>query len=197
MKEALEKRNHAQQTLTDEVLVELLASGNEEALRAIFTRYYQPLARFAYTIVQRRDLAEEAVANVFQTLWTRRKLLSIQKTLKTYLFTAVKNQSIDLVRFCRREPVTSLDHVNHETLPAEHELPGAGVYQELDQEIQALLEAMPVQRRLVFRLNRFEGMRYREIARVMGISERTVQNHMVLAMKQIAPELPRLREILS
>jgi RNA polymerase sigma-70 factor (ECF subfamily) len=68
--------------------------------------------------------------------------------------------------------------------------------QELDNEVERLLAQMPQQRQIVFKLNRFENLRYKEIAAVLGISERTVQNHMVLAMKQLSPDLPRLREMI-
>jgi len=186
----------ANASMSDDVLMDLLRRGDEAALRHIFLRYYERLCRFSYTIVQRKDLAEEAVANVFQTLWARHRILTIRKNLQTYLFIAVKNQSVDLVRFCRREPVSAIDSVGTHELPSEAPKRNSNQYEEVRREVDTLIQALPPQRRLVFRLNRFEGMRYRQIAEILGISERTVQNHMVLAMKQLAPELDRLKELI-
>jgi RNA polymerase sigma-70 factor (ECF subfamily) len=67
------------------------------------------------------------------------------------------------------------------------------IYAELEQEVEEIIASLPPQRMIVFRMNRFEGLRYLEIARALGLSERTVQNHMVLAIKHLAKELPRLR----
>lgn len=64
---------------------------------------------------------------------------------------------------------------------------------ELEQAVDAVLSRMPEQRRAVFCMCRLEGMRYKEIASALEISEHTVQNHMMKAIRYLAAELPKLR----
>jgi RNA polymerase sigma-70 factor (ECF subfamily) len=67
---------------------------------------------------------------------------------------------------------------------------------ELAQAAEHMLEEMPEQRQIIFRLSRLENMRYREIATLLGISEYTVQNQMVMAMRHLSRQLDRLRELM-
>jgi RNA polymerase sigma-70 factor (ECF subfamily) len=149
-------------------------------------------------LLKRSHLAEDAVARVFEDIWEKRAGLRVPDNVRAYLYAAVRNRSVNLVRANNVFlPISacSEDEVQQELAEGD-DLDARLRLQELDDEVERLLAQMPQQRQIVFKLNRFENLRYKEIAAVLGISERTVQNHMVLAMKQLSPDLPRLREMI-
>lgn len=182
---------------SDEELLERIRCHNESALRELFVRYYARLAEFAFSLVRRRDLAEEAVMNVFLNLWRRRESLVLSGILRSYLFAAAGNQSLNLRKRQLRHAAVGLDDVHPSQLVGASRTEGDLLYRELHAEIDAMITRLPPQRQLIFRMNRLQGLRYAEIAEALGVSERTVQNHMVQAVRQLSSELPQLRGTLQ
>lgn len=181
----------------DEALMDRVRRHDESALQELLRKYYVRLGNFAFALLQRRDLAEEAVSNVFLSLWRRRETLVIKSSVRSYLFVAVNNQSLNLRKSHQQPGNIWLDQVPPHILIDARSTDTEVLYRELQDEIGVLITRMPRQRQLIFRMNRIEGLRYAEIAEALGVSEHTVQNHMVLAIKQLAVELPRLRGILA
>ncbi len=182
---------------SDEALLQRIRRDDEDALQELLRRYYARLGEFAFSLLRRWDLAEEAVSNVFLSVWRRRETLDVKTNVRSYLFAAVSNQSFNL-RKSQLPPVTVwLDDVPPHELADDRRTDTDLLYRELQAGIDTLLSQMPPQRQLIFRMNRLEGLRYWEIAGVLGLSEHTVQNHMVQAVKQLAQELPKLRETLE
>lgn len=174
----------------DSQLMARVRRHDEGALRELFRRYYIRLGEFPHSLLRRRDLAQEAVSNVFVNVWQRREKLEITTSVQSYLFTAVGNQARNIRKGESKYAAISLDQVPASELV---DVPGVDsdvLYREYIKEINAALMRLPPQRELVFRLSRLEGLRYREIARTLGLSPHTVQNHMIHAKRQLAREVP-------
>lgn len=182
---------------SDEALMTRVRRHDERALQELLRKYYVRLGNFSFTVLRRRELAEEAVLNVFLSLWRRRESLVIKSSVRSYLFSAVNNQSLNLLQSQVQRGNVWLDDVAPGELTDKNSTDTEVLYRELQAEISALIAGMPRQRQLIFRMSRLEGLRYREIAKQLGVSEHTVQNHMVQAVKQLAQELPRLRATLA
>jgi RNA polymerase sigma-70 factor (ECF subfamily) len=182
---------------SDAHLLDSIRRGDAAAFRELFYNYYARLCGFARTVSGRRDLAEEAVSKVFEELWRRRAELHITTGLRAWLYTAVRNQVIDRLRAGARMETVPLSEHHSGRLVDHDSAAGRIMLDEITGEVERLIAAMPEQRRMVFRLARLDGLRYREIAELLGISVCTVQNHMVAAMSQLAPELPGLRKIIA
>ncbi|MBX2841100.1 MAG: RNA polymerase sigma-70 factor [Flammeovirgaceae bacterium] len=168
--------------LTDLNLIEAIKNGNERGLELLFERYYQSLCEFSEIIVIQSDFAEEVVSDLFLELWMKRNSLQIEKGVKSYLFVAVKNKSLNYLKRHKKVTFSELEEGKHKFLvgnEAESVLQG----KELNLAINKLLNEMPAQRRLIFRMNRIEGFKYKEIAEILSISVHTVQNQMVKANK--------------
>lgn len=180
---------------SDDALWRGLQTGDEPSLRELFVRYYDPLGRFAYGFTRQRELAEESVAAVFEELWRRRREVTITASVRAWLYGAVRLKALAARRAATRQAIRII--ATEDAAEPAHDETGRRLLlrEELSIEVGRLLDAMPPQRQLIFRLNRFDGLRYREIAEILGLSEQTVQNHMVLAIRQLAPALPRLREL--
>jgi RNA polymerase sigma-70 factor (family 1) len=178
---------------SDEDLLGRVRGHNERALRELVARYYTRLGDFSFSLLGRRDLAEEAVLNVFLNVWRRRETLAIKGVVRSYLFAAVSNQSLNLRKRHRRHDAVTLDEAIVLQIADAKRAESDLLFSELEAEVEALIMLLPSQRQLIFRMHRLDGLRYAQIATKLGLSERTVQNHMIQAMKQLAEELPKLR----
>jgi RNA polymerase sigma-70 factor (ECF subfamily) len=177
------------QSARDDELIAHIQRDDARALKLLFERYYSSLCVFALRILKRKDLCEEAVSDVFTNIWLRRGKIEITSSVKSYLFAAVRNQSLNYLQANRPhgEELHVVD-AERDALRADDFL----LYKELEEEIGQLLQSLPERRQLIFRLCRFEGLSYKEIADLLSISIHTVQNQMVHAVKFLSSHYPRL-----
>ncbi|MEN7550787.1 RNA polymerase sigma-70 factor [Rapidithrix thailandica] len=168
----------------DEQLFGQLASGSQEALDKLFEKYYSPLCNFALQLVESPDLAEEVVSDVFLTIWLKKSSIELQGKLKAYLYKSVKNQALNYLK--RNKDTTPLEEIENGYLLNTDNAPDTLLhYQEFQDQVETVIGQMPKQRQLIFRLNRLDGLKYNEIAKVLSLSVHTVQNQMVEAVKFI------------
>lgn len=170
-----------------------LAAGDPAAFAAVFESYYDALCAFAEGYAGSADEAEDVVTEVFARLWERRGQLAVRLSLKTYLYSATRNQALN---HRRREGSERRRRDGARLVGA---LPGQGVVgarvleelhaAELRQAIDAAIQRLPERRRAVFVLHRRHGLSYGEIAEVLGISLKTVENHMGLALRDLRDQL--------
>lgn len=163
-----------------------IKEGDIRAFEKLFRQYYEPLCRYAASIIKDMDAAEEIVQELFYLLWKEREDLRIFLSLKSYLYGAVRNNALQYqehleVKSRYEETVTRdpVDYDSRTTPLAELE------YKELQERITTILDTLPERRRTIFRLHRFEGKKYTEIARVMAISVKTVEAEMSKALKAL------------
>jgi len=169
-----------------------IASGDRTAFEALFRLHYRPLCAFAMGYVKDGDKAEDLVQDLFFRLWLDREKVTITTSTKAYLFAAVRNRCLNAVKAGARirvlnEEVDDLT-VDDERTEDEHT--------ERIARVQAAIEALPEERRKVFKLSRYEGLKYHEIAERLGISVKTVENQMGSALKTMRAELKDLMPLL-
>lgn len=175
----------------DSILLDQIRQGNQKALESLYEKYYYSLCDFACNYIKNTALAEEIVSDVFLAIWLRRESLSITSNFKSYLFVSVKNQSRNYIAQAKRlhEDISIADSLGQQT-SADAEIR----YTEFANKIESIMERLPEPRRTIFKLNRIEGLKYKEIAEIMSISVNTVQKQMVLAVKFISQFHPHIRE---
>ncbi len=169
-------------------VLETLQLGNESAFEMIFRTYYQPLCRYAYSFLQDKEEAEEVVQSSFITVWDKRNSLTIETSVKSYLYRMVRNSCLNVIK---HEKIKQ-QHVAHELAVSEvsHESVSQKVHAaELEIKISEAMKTLPEQCRLVFQLSRFEELKYQEIADQLQISVKTVENHMGKALKLMRVQL--------
>ena len=159
----------------------------KSAFELFFKEQYSPLCRFAYPYLKDADEAEEVVQNCFVKLWKDREKLQIESSVKAYLFASVRNACLNQIKHSEvKETYKKYQAFQDEaSLSLDGELEGS----ELQDKINVTIENMPEQRKKVFRMSRFEGLKYKEIAEQLNISPKTVENHMGMAMKFMREEL--------
>ncbi len=170
-----------------------LIIGDEETYISLFREYYVSLCAYSRRYVGRKDVAEEIVSDTFLKIWENRVSLQINTSIKSYLFQAVCNNSLNYLRKLKKEE--TLDEYFMET--TSENIGFASISEEIDEQslamesmnekIEEAVCLLPVQQQKVFRLKRFEGKKNKEIAEILGISVKTVEMHLskaTLALRQ-------------
>ncbi len=168
-------------THTDEQLVVLMQQDNESAFTEIYNRYWKPLYISAHNILQLKTAAQDAVQEVFISLWKRRKAVQIE-SLKAYLFQAVRFQTLKAIRTERtdHEFFNRLSKVSKDILTEDPLL-----FKELEGILKQVFSSLPADEQEIFRLHREGGLTYREIAEEKNISVKTVEKKMSQALKRM------------
>lgn len=157
---------------------------DQNSFGRLFHQYYEPLNRFALTLVDSPETAEEVVSDVFIKMWKNRAAFSIKTSLRAYLFTAVRHQAIDYLRKAMRRR-NSADEIQPD-YPSDYQNPEDGtISEELEQMIETAIESLPPQGKKVFRLSRDQGMKYHEIAEHLNLSIKTVETHMGRSLRHL------------
>jgi len=164
---------------SDSVLLGSLTTinGGNRAFKILFDRYYFLLYNKALRLLDCHFSAEEAVADVFMKVWCNRKTLQVSTQLRSYLYRAIRNRCIDYLREQQPKAHYALDQCpafESGGISPEQEL----VQRELSSRLQKAVSELPPQGRVIFRLIRYEGLKYAETAELLGISVKTVESHM-------------------
>ncbi|MDR0750417.1 MAG: RNA polymerase sigma-70 factor [Tannerellaceae bacterium] len=175
-------------------IIRLLKEGSEQAFEAVYKSLYRGLCAYALQYVEEREECEEIVQDVMMWLWENRKALMPEMSVKSLLFTIVKNKCLN-----------SLSHKQikqrvHESLFAKIEerfedpdlYTGNEIMAKLDQAIQNL----PEDYRTAFTMNRFENQTYNDIAVKMGVSSKTIAYRISQALKILREELKEYMPLL-
>lgn len=175
--------------LTDEKLVENFKDGDAKAFEELFHCYYGYLCAYAYKIVQDSANAEEIVQEFFVRLWEKREQLSINTSVKNYFFRSVKNLCINAIQ---HEKIKSkyAQKVISET-DISFSIEDNFIETELSEKINLSIQSLPEKRQEIFRMNREEGLKYREIAEKLNVSVKTVETQMSLAIKTLRKMLKK------
>jgi RNA polymerase sigma-70 factor (family 1) len=171
--------------MINELNISLIATGNQKAFRHIMDMYADELFLFAKGFIKDREVAEEIVSDVFVKIWNNRLEIDKIKNLKSYLFISVKNGCLSYLRKIKNGKIISIDQFqDFNFLPVqgpESEL----IDKEKIEEIYKAIKKLPPKCQLAFTLAKINNLRHREIAEVMEVSEKTVNNHIVSAVKKI------------
>ena len=167
---------------SDEELLQLIVQGSELAFTQLYARYHNKLFNFAFQLSGSREEAKDLVHDVFSKIWEKRASFEGKALFASYLYTMVRNYSIDhLRRFSRQIQVLS----ELEPAAAARTADEWMNYKELQTKIQASDNQLPPRQKEIFILHREKGLKYSEIASKMGLSKSTVENHFCRAIEKL------------
>lgn len=159
---------------------------DEGAFRSLFYDYFAPLCVFSQRFIEDPETCEDIVQNFFYKLWVRRKEIVVQTSFRNFLLTSVRNACLDYLRKQEVERKWVEKHLEEEVEEEEYDL---YTTVELEQLLENALAKLPEPVASTFRMNRFEGKTYAEIAQQKGISVKTVEAYMTRALKFLRVEL--------
>jgi RNA polymerase sigma-70 factor (family 1) len=168
---------------------ERIALGDEKAFRQLFDCFAPKLIQFALAIVREKDGATEVVDEVFVKIWKQKEQTPHIKNLKVYLYSAVKNTALNYLAARARAAVTEpFDFVavqlQDEQCP-EQQLITAEIFKKIRQAV----EELPPRCKIIFKLVREDGLKYKEVAEILNVSINTVDAQMVIAVKRISEKV--------
>jgi RNA polymerase sigma-70 factor (ECF subfamily) len=172
----------------------LLSFDNLKSFEALFRQYYQMLCSYALRFVKDPDTAEEIVQDLFYKLWEKRAELQINTSVKSYLYSAVHNRCLKFIEHRNVETKYRNYYLLHES-EIDNEPGDSASISELQGVIENTLNALPERCSRIFRLNRFEGLKYHEIALKLSISVKTVEANMGKALKLLRKRLKNYVEV--
>lgn len=163
-----------------------VSMGNSEAFEKIFRIFYPKTHRFAMMLLKNKDDADDVCQLVFMKLWIRRERLAVVNSLDAYLFMLTKYTILDYLSIHKITTTTLVKA--HETVDelTPYEQLVAGDTKLL---IDMVVENMPPQRQTIYKMSREQHKKNEEIAQELGITKKTVENHLNLALKDIKKAL--------
>ena len=147
----------------------------------LFKSHYQNLCAYAYLFLKDADVSEDTVQEVFYKLWKNREKISVDSSVKSYLFRAVRNGCMNVLEHIKVKE-GYVDSTAHGLEGDQHTSVDQAIVNELEQKIKETIDLLPTERRKIFMMSRYEGLKYREIAEELDISVKTVENQMYKAL---------------
>jgi RNA polymerase sigma-70 factor, ECF subfamily len=160
-----------------------IQDGDIREFERVFKKYYEPLCHYAFKILNDMDTAEDVVQEFFYQFWKNRETFTLKLSLNAYLYRSIRNNAFrHLEHLAIRKKYAEQVFIEfRDTMPAywqtDLEL------NELGKAINQILQQMPERCSRIFRMNRFEGKKYREIAEILSISVKTVEADMGKALQ--------------
>lgn len=159
---------------------------DEPAYREIFFTFYKALVRFAVTFVEDRQMAEEVVSDVMMKVWEKRKTLTSIENLRVYLYISTKNTSLNYLSRQRKNTFVSIDSLNIDFPSPALNPEQLMITAEMLRRINNAINALPPRCKLVFQLVKEDGLPYRDVAQILNISIKTIDNQLAIALRKIS-----------
>lgn len=175
-------------TYSNTDIIPQIIQGNEKAFEKLFHNHYANLCGYAVKYVWELEQAEEIVQDLFFNIWSKKSDLNITSSIESYLFRAVRNACLNYLKHLKvRESYAS--NVKESYNPGRDQDHNPVEVLELQDRIDEAIEALPTERKKIFMLSRHEGLKYKEIAKQLGISIKTVEAQMGKALKYLRESL--------
>jgi RNA polymerase sigma-70 factor (family 1) len=156
------------------------------AYRELFILYHDRLVNFSSSITRSRESAEEVVSDVFLKLWTGRIALTRVENFHLYVYVMTKNFSINRLLKEKRASSFSLDETVVEMKSFQMDPEQLMITSEMQKRINQAIQDLPAKCQLIFKLIREDGLRYKEVAELLNLSLKTVENQITIALRKIA-----------
>lgn len=178
------KRNFKNDT---EALLQM-AGGDMAAYRYLFDHHFTDLCNFLLIYLHSKELAEEIALEIFTYIWEKRETLQIKATFKSFLFSSAKNRAISQYRKEQKKMFTSInfgqsvfrDDASSQQLMENNEL---------REIINTAIDKLPEKSKQIYQLAWEENLSHKEIAEQLGITPKTVENHVGIALRKLRESL--------
>jgi RNA polymerase sigma-70 factor (family 1) len=173
-----------------------LPQNDEAAFTLIYQHLYKKLVQFSFSLVRSNELAEETVEDVFVKLWSKRATAAAIENLVVYLYVAVKNASLNAISQKANELVNAPFDFLETAAPVITTNPyDLMITGEMMAKMNAVIENLPPRCKLIFKLVREDGLKYKEVSEILNISVNTIDAQMAIAVKRICLALEVIKPL--
>jgi RNA polymerase sigma-70 factor, ECF subfamily len=166
------------------------------ALNTLFTRYYNKLCSFADSYLRNKADAEEIVSDVFINLWKSRHSIHIKNSVRAYLYISVKHAAFSKIKN-RRADIISFDDIQLESPLVDNYSPiEVLAFNEMQNHLRAVINTLPPRCKQIFLMKWGEGLTYKEIGEILGLSTNTVENQVVKALDLVRKSIRKFQSAL-
>jgi RNA polymerase sigma-70 factor (ECF subfamily) len=176
-------------------LFEQVRKGDHKAFELLFHRYYSGLCHYATKMIRDNESAEEIVQDFFVKLWEKKESIIVDISIRNYLLRSVKNLCLNYIKHNKIKADYSKQILTENKSKTNKE--PAFLEIDLAEKIEESINLLPEKRREIFRLSREEGLKYREIAKKLNISVKTVETQMSLAIKSLRDNLSKYKSFFT
>jgi len=184
---------------SDEKSVLLLTMGDKKAFEKLYLKYKENLCRYCFSIISDSGAAEDLVQDAFIKVWENRESIYPDMSFSSFIFTLVHNNSVSYIRKHHTEQII-INKLYTEYSTQDESILSGIISGEYELFFDKITENLPPKRKLTFLLSREKGLSHKEIAKQLGISINTVQEHISETLRYFKSNLmkhPDLRVILS
>ena len=174
--------------LNEATLTSRISKGDHRAFRQIFDRYRDCLFGYSYRFTKSQTLAEEIVQEAFLKVWQNRETLDPGLPIKPYLYKITQNLVYNTLRKAAYDAQLK-EQVFYRRSNAHYSTEDQVIYRDLEAFSDQIIERLPAKRQRIFRMSRTQGLSHEEIAEQLGISQHTVKDQIVKALKSIKKHL--------
>lgn len=167
-----------------EKIIRRLKHEDKSAVDELFGYYYPRLYHFSRSILKIENDIDDILQEVFVKIWLNRQKIGNAETFNSYIFTITKNEILNLIRAKLREQ-TFKHQLFLRSVAEEYHTANSLEFGEIKAGIDKIVASLPDKRQQVFNLSRTEGLSNKEIAQQLNISEKTVEDHITHAIRQI------------
>lgn len=175
----------------DLILISAISKKDKKVFEAFYKKYYKQLFSTAYQYVGQSEAAEEIVHDLFITIWNKADQLNIQYSMKSYLFRAIVNSSLNFIKKEKMNSLKQLAWQNSHEEPFTADGEAAENEETLLKNLEEALVLLPDKCKQVMYLSRFGKLKQQEIADQMGISLKTVKNHLTYGFQKLRNHLEK------
>jgi RNA polymerase sigma-70 factor (family 1) len=172
----------------NELLFSEIRAGSVLAFNKLFEVYYNKLLSFSKNYIPQPQRAEEIISELFVKIWLKRNQLPYVINLDVYLYVCVKNACLNDIRAQKRHSVLNYNvelNTYSESFVEQNDLD----YDELKARLDKAVESLPDQRKLIFKMIKYDGLKTKDVAVILDLSTRTVENQLYKAIKHLAQVL--------
>ena len=159
---------------------------DERAFESLYRQYFVRLYRFCFSIVHQKQPAEEIVHDVFMNCWKKKEPLSSIRNLEVYLYVAVKNLSLNYLRNDHFSHSVDIAERSNDFIQFQADPESLMVSAETVKKLVGAIEQLPPKCKLIFKLIKEDGLKYKDVATLLDLSVKTVEAQLVIALKKIA-----------
>lgn len=169
-----------------ELQLKIAQNNDDHAFGQLYISCFHNLQKFANSIIKNRELSEEIVSDVFIKIWQKRATLAEIENLKLYLYISTKNTALNYLSRHFRKTTVSLDEMALNISSVSYNPEKLMITDEAVKKIEFAIQNLPLRCRLIFKLAKEDGLKYKDISKLLNISVNTIDNQMAIALKKIS-----------